>query len=135
MWKKIVGWGGWGGLFSIVVLALIIGGVWYFDSKDNSQSDTTPTPTPISEEEKIQQENYEKEMSDYCSRPAVSLTGVDLFRCRDYANYGTDSSVSSLDELLNRKLDLPAFCDRKIAEMKGVEIADCFDEQPLDENE
>ncbi len=131
--KKIIEWEGWSCLIGIVVLILIIGGVWYFDSKEIPQSENTPTP--ISEEEKKQQENYEKQMSEYCSRPADDLTGVDLFRCRDYANYGIDYYANSLEELLKIRPDLPAFCDRKIVEMKGVEIADCLDEQWLDENE
>lgn len=70
-------------------------------------------------------EKYIKEMKLLCSGQLLDISGIDFFRCKnslDKNSYYYDFQK----ELANP--NLPAFCNRKLKELKADEFIECLQE-------
>ena len=130
--KRVIKWNGWSAIFTWVYYVVIVLAIYFgfnYLSKDESQETSPVVSSTISDEEVKKQEIYESEMKNYCSKSVNEMTGVGLFQCKDFADFGISYMENNFEDLLKYRPDIPVFCDRKIVDMKVDELVECLEDE------
>ena len=116
-------------IFIVLSLAIVIIGAYYWQTNREKEK-------VESNERKIQQtkrldkskQQYESVLKEVCSKPLSEASAVDLYNCQDLkSSEGVVTRFGISPEVATESANLPAFCDRKITEMKMLELLECLD--------
>ena len=112
-------------LLVITVISLV---VFYLQtSREKEKAKISERKIQYAKERKKSKENYNKALAQLCSKPLTEASAVELNNCNNLKLSEEDVVDWGLSlKNATRSAVLPAYCERKISEMKMLEFIECF---------
>ncbi len=117
----------------LVLISLgFLGGYFTHSLKFPTQKETLNNPYQVKNVQQIKnvakaKYEYEKALASICSKPLVEATAVELYNCQDFKSSGDLMASYGLSpKTATSSASLPAFCQRKITEMKMLDLVKCL---------
>lgn len=113
----------------ILAIAVIIVGAFYWQTNREKEK-VERNQREIQHTKRLEEskQKYETVLKETCSKPLSEASAVDLYNCQDLKS--SEEIVIEFGifrEVATGSADLPAYCDRKITEMKMLELLECLD--------
>ena len=114
--------------FIILALAVIILGAYYFQTnKEKEKVKISERKIQQAKKRERSKQDYKKALTELCSKPLAKASALELNNCYNLKLLEEDVVDWGLSlESATRSAVLPAYCERKISEMKMLEFIECF---------
>ena len=112
-------------LLVITVISLV---VFYLQtSREKEKAKISERKIQQAKKQEKSQEDYNKALAELCSKPLTEASAVELNNCNNLKLSEEDVVDWGLSlKNATRSAVLPAYCERKISEMKMLELLECL---------
>lgn len=118
----------------VLALAVIVLGAFYWQASREVRkidfhklSEINKRKIQQAKKQEKSQEDYNKALAELCSKPLTESSAVELNNCNNLKLSEEDVVDWGLSlKNATRSAVLPAYCERKISEMKMLEFIECF---------
>ena len=111
----------------LVVIVTILGVFYWQDNREREKAKISERKIQQAKEREESKKDYNKALAKLCSKPLTKASAVELNNCNNLKLSEEDVVDWGLSlESATRSADFPAYCERKITEMKMLELLECL---------
>lgn len=112
----------------LIVTVTIVGAYYWQTNREKEKAEISERKIQQAKEREESKQDYNNALTQLCSKPLTEASAVELYNCKDLqlSEVGVvDFGVSP--KRATRSADLSPFCERKITEMKMLELLECLE--------
>lgn len=116
------------GILVLLVITVISLGVFYLQAnREREKEKISERKIQQAKEREKSKQDYKKALAELCSKPLTEVSAVELYNCKDLQSSEEDVVDFGISpKTATRSANLPTFCERKITEMKMIELLECL---------
>lgn len=112
----------------LIVTVTIFGAYYWQTNREKEKAKINERKTQQAKEREESKQNYNNALAQLCSKPLTEASAVELYNCKELQSSEEDVVYFGISlKRATGSADLSSFCERKITEMKMLELLECLD--------